>query len=137
MKHEIQQMLKQAQGCIVNNSSLSGVLATPDGSAYNASKHGILGLTKCAAVEYISAGIRVNAVCPGSFPTDMLNAFIAHGTHDTQELAAREHLFKSGIPAGRFGTLEEIADVVLWLCSDAARFIVGQAIVVDGGTTLL
>ena len=137
MKYEIQQMLRQDGGCIVNNSSISGVLATPDGSLYNASKHGILGLTKCAAVEYIKAGIRVNAVCPGSFPTDMLKAFIGHETSNDQEFKAREQLFQVGIPAGRFGTLEEIADVVLWLCSDASRFVVGQAIVVDGGTTLM
>ncbi len=137
MKHEIRQMVRQGQGAIVNNSSISGVLATPDGSFYNASKHGILGLTKCAAVEYVKAGIRVNAVCPGSFPTDMLNHFIAHGTQNDQQFKAREQLFESGIPAGRFGTLEEIADVVVWLCSDAARFVIGQAIVVDGGTTLM
>lgn len=137
MKYEVQQMLRQGQGCIVNNSSISGVLATPDGSLYNASKHGILGLTKCAAVEYVKAGIRVNAVCPGSFPTDMLHSFIAHTTHDDAGFNTRQRLFESGIPAGRFGTLEEIADVVLWLCSDLSRFVVGQAIVVDGGTTLM
>jgi NAD(P)-dependent dehydrogenase (short-subunit alcohol dehydrogenase family) len=137
MKYEIQQMLRQGGGCIVNNSSISGVLATPDGSLYNASKHGILGLTKCAAVEYVKSGIRVNAVCPGSFPTDMLKAFIGHETSNDQEFKAREQLFQVGIPAGRFGTLEEIADVVSWLCSDASQFVVGQAIVVDGGTTLM
>jgi NAD(P)-dependent dehydrogenase (short-subunit alcohol dehydrogenase family) len=137
MKYEIQQMLRQGHGCIVNNSSISGVLATPDGSLYNASKHGILGLTKCAAVEYVKSGIRINAVCPGSFPTTMLKKFIAHGTHNEQTFKEREHLFETSIPAGRFGTLEEIADVVLWLCSDAARFIVGQAIIVDGGITLM
>jgi NAD(P)-dependent dehydrogenase (short-subunit alcohol dehydrogenase family) len=137
MKYELQQMLRQGHGSIVNNSSISGVLATPDGSLYNASKHGILGLTKCAAVEYVKAGIRVNAVCPGSFPTDMLHSFIAHTTQDDAGFKARQQLFETGIPAGRFGTLEELADVVLWLCSDAARFVVGQAIVVDGGTTLM
>jgi NAD(P)-dependent dehydrogenase (short-subunit alcohol dehydrogenase family) len=137
MKYEIQQMLKQGHGCIVNNSSISGVLATPDGAFYNASKHGILGLTKCAAVEYVQSGIRVNAVCPGSFPTAMLNQFIAHETTDEAGFKAREQMFQVGIPAGRFGTLEEIAEVVLWLSSDAARFVVGQAIVVDGGTTLM
>jgi NAD(P)-dependent dehydrogenase (short-subunit alcohol dehydrogenase family) len=137
MKYEIQQMQRQGFGCIVNNSSISGVLATPDGSLYNASKHGILGLTKCAAVEYVKSGIRINAVCPGSFPTDMLQNFIAHDTSDEAGYKARQQLFESGIPAGRFGTLEEIADVVLWLCSDSSRFIVGQAIIVDGGTTLM
>src|SRR5260221_8247842 len=137
MKYELQQMQKQGHGSIVNNSSISGMLATPDGSLYNASKHGILGLTKCAAVEYVQNGIRVNAVCPGSFPTDMLHNFIAHNTHNEAGFNARQRLFESGIPAGRFGTLEEIADVVLWLCSDSSRFVVGQAIIVDGGTTLM
>ena len=137
MKYEIQQMLRQGEGRIVNNSSISGVLATPDGSLYNASKHGILGLTKCAAVEYVQSGIRINAVCPGSFPTEMLQQFIAHETSNEQEFKAREQLFRVGIPAGRFGTLEEIADVVLWLCSEGSRFVVGQAVVVDGGTTLM
>jgi NAD(P)-dependent dehydrogenase (short-subunit alcohol dehydrogenase family) len=137
MKYEIQQMLTQSQGCIVNNSSISGVLATPDGSFYNASKHGVLGLTKCAAVEYVQSGIRINAVCPGSFPTDMLRNFIAHETSSEEGFKAREQLFRDGIPAGRFGTLEEIADVVLWLCSEASRFVIGQAVIVDGGTTLM
>jgi len=137
MKYEIQQMLRQGYGTIVNNSSISGVLATPDGSLYNASKHGILGLTKCAAVEYVQKGIRINAVCPGSFPTPMLQEFIAHGTHDSQGYQQRQELFRSGIPAGRFGTLDEVAQVVVWLCSEASSFVVGQAIVVDGGTTLM
>jgi NAD(P)-dependent dehydrogenase (short-subunit alcohol dehydrogenase family) len=137
MKYEIQQMLKQGAGCVVNNSSISGVLATPDGSFYNASKHGILGLTKCAAVEYVKSGIRVNAVCPGSFPTNMLNHFIGHTTNNEQEFKDRERRFLRSIPAGRFGTLQEVADVVLWLCSDASKFVIGQAVVVDGGTTLM
>jgi NAD(P)-dependent dehydrogenase (short-subunit alcohol dehydrogenase family) len=137
MKYELQQMLKQGHGSIVNNSSISGILATPDGSLYNATKHAILGLTKCAAIENVQSGIRVNAVCPGSFPTDMLNRFIAHETHDEAGFNARQQLFRAGIPAGRFGTLEELADVVLWLSSNAARFVVGQAIIVDGGTTLM
>jgi len=137
MKYEIQAMLQQKSGCIVNNSSLSGVLATPHGSFYNASKHGILGLTKCAAVEYAQSGLRINAVCPGSFPTTMLNGFIAHGTATDEAYHVRENAFLSGIPVGRFGKLEEIAEVIVWLCSDAASFIIGQAIVVDGGVTLL
>jgi NAD(P)-dependent dehydrogenase (short-subunit alcohol dehydrogenase family) len=137
MKYEILQMLKQGMGCIVNNSSISGVLATPDASFYNASKHGILGLTKCAAVEYVKSGIRVNAVCPGSFPTDMLNDFIGHNTNNEQEFKTREQRFLRSIPAGRFGALQEIADAVLWLCSDASRFVIGQAVIVDGGATLM
>lgn len=137
MKYEIRQMLSQGAGRIVNNSSLSGVLATPGGAFYNASKHAVLGMTKTAAVEYIQSGIRINAVCPGSFPTPMLQEFIAHGTHNPDELEARRNLFLSGIPAGRFGTLDEVAEAVVWLCSDAASFIVGQAIVIDGGVTLM
>ncbi len=137
MKYEIQAMLRQTTGCIVNNSSLSGMLATPHGSFYNASKHGILGLTKCAAVEYAQLGLRINAVCPGSFPTEMLNDFIAHGTTDDDTHRARENAFLSGIPLGRFGKLDEIAEVVVWLCSEAASFMIGQAIVVDGGVTLM
>jgi NAD(P)-dependent dehydrogenase (short-subunit alcohol dehydrogenase family) len=138
MKYEIAQMLRQGSGgAIVNNSSLSGVLATPGGSAYNASKHAVLGLTKCAAVEYARAGIRVNAVCPGSFPTEMLEQFLSAGTTTATELQARRNLFLSGIPMGRFGNPGEVGDVVVWLCSQASSFVTGQAIVVDGGTVIM
>ena len=137
MKYEIEEMLRRGGGTIVNNASLSGILATPGGSFYNASKHAVLGLTKCAAVEYIRSGIRVNAVCPGSFPTAMLDQFMAFGTTNGEELKARQNSFVSGIPAGRFGKLSEIADVVVWLLSDASSFVVGQAITVDGGTVIM
>jgi NAD(P)-dependent dehydrogenase (short-subunit alcohol dehydrogenase family) len=138
MKYEIAQMLEQKSGgAIVNNASLSGVLATPGGSAYNASKHAVIGLTKCAAVEYARSGIRVNAVCPGSFPTDMLEQFLSAGTTNETERQARQNLFLSGIPMGRFGNPSEVGDVVLWLCSQASSFVTGQAIIVDGGAVIM
>ncbi|MHB8628903.1 MAG: glucose 1-dehydrogenase [Aggregatilineales bacterium] len=137
MKYEIRAMLPNGRGCIVNNSSLSGILATPHGSFYNASKHGMLGLTKCAAVEYVQSGLRINAICPGSFPTPMLRDFIGHDAQTSEEFVSRQNAFMSTIPAGRFGKLDEVAQVVLWLCSDSASFVIGQAIIVDGGATLM
>ncbi len=137
MKYEINQMLRQGGGVIVNNASLSAMLATPGGAFYNASKHAVLGLTKCAAVEYIRSGIRVNAVCPGSFPTAMLEKFLAFGAEEENQVEARRAMFLSGIPAGRFGMGSEIANVVVWLCSEASSFVVGQSIVVDGGAIVM
>ena len=127
MKHEIQQMLRGGQGAIVNTASIAGLVASPaSGSAYTASKHGILGLTKSAALEYAQAGIRVNAVCPGVINTPMVERHINRRPELGERLVAAE-------PVGRLGTAEEVAAAVVWLCSDAASFVTGHPLVVDGG----
>ena len=126
MKYEIPHMLRQGRGAIVNISSAGGLVGTPGISAYTASKHGVLGLTKVAALEYAQAGIRVNAVCPGVIRTPMADElFKAH-----PEVAA---MMLARHPIGRFGTPEEVAGAVVWLCSDAAGFVTGHALSVDGG----
>jgi NAD(P)-dependent dehydrogenase (short-subunit alcohol dehydrogenase family) len=113
-------------GAIVNCSSIAGLVGFPGLSAYVASKHGVIGLTKTAALEYAQAGIRVNAVCPGVIDTDMVQRFTHGDRTATAELVATE-------PVGRLGTPEEIADAVVWLCSPGSSFVTGQAIAVDGG----
>jgi len=127
MKYEIPQMLKQGGGAIVNTSSAAGLIGTPTGQAYCASKHGVVGLTKSAALEYVKSGIRINVVCPGSVRTSM-----------TEELFARqpgieEFIKQSLCPMGRIADPREVAEVVVWLCSEAASFITGVALPVDGG----
>ncbi len=125
MKYEITQMLMQGGGAIVNTSSIFGLVG--GGSvAYVASKHGVVGLTKTAAVQYATAGIRVNAVCPGFIETPMLERALSGGPEARTALVARH-------PIGRLGTPEEVAEVVVWLCSDAASFVTGQTLGVDGG----
>jgi NAD(P)-dependent dehydrogenase (short-subunit alcohol dehydrogenase family) len=126
MKYEIQQMLKQGGGAIVNTSSVSGLTGSRGVSAYVASKHGIVGITKAAALEYARSGIRVNAVCPSTIHTAMIDRFTGG---DREAL----HAFAEGEPLGRMGTPEEVAAAVLWLCSDAASFITGSTLAVDGG----
>lgn len=128
MKHEIQQMLRQGGGgAIVNTSSIWGLVGTPLGApAYVASKHGVVGLTKAAALEYVSSGIRINAICPGVIQTPFTDAVFAEHP-GTKELALALE------PIGRLGTAGEIAQAVVWLCSDAASFVVGSAMSVDGG----
>lgn len=126
MKYELRQMRRQGSGAIVNCSSLGGLVGLPGRTAYHAAKHGVLGLTKSAALEYAERGIRINAVCPGTISTPMVERMIASG--DLVEEKAVEML-----PIGRFGRPEEVAATVLWLCSPAAGFIIGQAIAVDGG----
>jgi NAD(P)-dependent dehydrogenase (short-subunit alcohol dehydrogenase family) len=129
MKYELQQMRKQGSGTIVNNSSLGGLVGVPGRAAYHASKHGIIGLTKSAALEYATRGIRINAVCPGIVATPMVEHMLAN------EAGAMEEMMKV-VPMGRLGRSEEIADTVLWLCSSKSSFITGQAIAVDGGYTV-
>ena len=126
MKYEIQEMLKQGKGAIVNTSSVAGLVAFPGISAYVASKHAILGLTKNAAIENVKLGIRVNAVCPGVIQTPMIDRF----TGKNKEV---EKAFASQEPIGRLGQPEEVAKAVIWLCSDMASFVTGVTLPVDGG----
>jgi len=129
-KYEVIQMLKQGSGgAIVNCSSQSGVVGTAGLCAYTASKHGVIGLTKCVALEYAAKGIRVNAICPGTSDTPM----VAKAIED-----APEHMKRliDDIPVKRLGRPEEIASAVLWLCGPGAGFVIGQALTVDGGFTV-
>jgi NAD(P)-dependent dehydrogenase (short-subunit alcohol dehydrogenase family) len=126
MKHEIPALLASGGGAIVNTSSGSGLVGTPGLSAYAASKHGVIGLTKSAALEYVRKGLRINAVCPGVTRTAMLEGFMAGD-------AAAEARVKEGNPSGRIGTPEEVADAVVWLCSEHASFVNGACLSVDGG----
>jgi len=128
MKHELRQMREQRSGAIVNCSSLGGLVGLPGRGAYHASKHGVLGLTKSAALEYASRGVRINAVCPGTIDTPMVEAMVASGELDMAEALRNQ-------PIGRLGTADEIAAAVLWLCSPGASFVVGVALPVDGGYT--
>jgi NAD(P)-dependent dehydrogenase (short-subunit alcohol dehydrogenase family) len=128
MKHELRQMREQGSGPIVNCSSLGGLVGLPGRASYHASKHGVLGLTKSAALEYAPHGIRINAVCPGTIDTPMVAAMVANGELDMTEAIRNQ-------PIGRLGTADEIAAAVLWLCSPAASFVVGVALPVDGGYT--
>jgi len=128
MKFELQQMRKQGSGAIVNCSSLGGLLGGARRGIYHAAKHGVIGFTKSAALEYATRGIRVNAVCPGMIQTPMSEQMIAAG--QGEEL---EQMMKTYVPMARLGRPEEIADAVLWLCSSAASYVTGQSISVDGG----
>ncbi len=128
MKFELQQMRKQGSGAIVNCSSLGGLLGGAELGVYHAAKHGVIGFTKSAALEYAARGIRVNAVCPGMIQTPMFDKMIAEGQGD--EL---DRMLKAFVPMGRMGRPEEIADAVVWLCSSAASYVTGQSISVDGG----
>ncbi len=124
MKHEIRVMLDQGSGAIVNTSSGGGVIAVPNLSPYCASTHAILGLTKTAAVENARTGIRINAVCPGSTDTPMLQGAMASPEIKKLILASQ--------PGGRLGTPEEIAEATVWLCSERASFVSGESMLVDG-----
>jgi len=128
MKYEIPQMLKQGGGTIVNTASAAGLVGFRRGSAYVASKHGVVGLTKTAALEYAKSGVRVNAICPGAIDTPMMGRITDHRPQRAERMAAGE-------PVGRMGMPEEIAGAVVWLCSDAASFVTGHAMAVDGGLT--
>jgi NAD(P)-dependent dehydrogenase (short-subunit alcohol dehydrogenase family) len=125
MKHEITQMLRQGGGAIVNTASVLGLVGNLERSAYAASKHGVVGLTRVAALEYAQRGIRVNAVCPGVIHTGMTAARLEDPAQRARMLADE--------PIGRYGEPAEVAAVVVWLCSDAASFVTGTAMPVDGG----
>ena len=128
MKFELQKMREQGSGAIVNCSSLGGLVGGNQRGTYHAAKHGVIGFTKSAALEYATRGIRVNDVCPGMIRTPMFDKMIAEG--QGEELNA---MLKTLVPMGRMGRPEEIADAVLWLCSSAATYVTGQSISVDGG----
>lgn len=126
MKYEIPEMLKKGAGVIINCSSVAGLIGFQSSPAYVASKHGVIGLTKTAALENAKTGIRVNAVCPGIIKTPMIDRV----TRNNEEI---EKQFTNMEPVGRMGQPEEIANAVIWLCSDEASFVTGVAIPVDGG----
>lgn len=126
MKHELVQMQAQGSGAIVNTASAAGLVGVPGLAPYCASKHAMIGLTKTAALENAAAGIRVNAVLPGSIDTPMLQGYMGLGP-------AVEKAIKAGQPGGRLGLPEEIAEAVVWLCSDRASFVTGTPMLVDGG----
>lgn len=130
MKYELQQMRKQGNGCIVNCSSLGGLVGLPGRSAYHAAKHAVIGLTKCSALEYTQKGIRINAICPGTINTPMVSKMFETGNLDKEEIINAQ-------PIGRLGESEEIANAVLWLCSPGSSFVLGQSIAVDGGYTII
>ena len=129
MKYEIPLLLKQGGGAIVNTSSGAGVKGIAGQAAYCAAKFGIVGLTKAAALDYAASNLRINAVCPGIIETPMMDRFSGGTPEGRERVIAQE-------PVGRMGKPEEIAAAVVWLCSDAAAFVVGHALVVDGGQTV-
>ena len=131
MKYQIPEMLKNGKGAIVNNASVFGLAGSPNCSIYCASKHGLIGLTKAVALEQATAGIRINSVCPGAIQTDMVDR--AFGK-DNESKAKAQVL--AGYPIGRIGQPEEVANAVVWLCSDAASFITGHSLPIDGGFTV-
>src|SRR5207237_89782 len=127
MKFELQQMRKQGSGAIVNCSSLVGLVGGAERGIYHASKHGVLGFTKSAALEYAAHGIRINAVCPGLIWTPMVDQMVAAGQGEAMKA------MEKSVPMGRVGRPEEIANAVLWLCSEDASYMTGQCISVGGG----
>lgn len=130
MKHELAMMVKQRRGAIVNTASVAGLVGAPKHAVYAASKHAVIGLTRSAAAEYGRAGVRVNAVCPGVIRTAMFERAVARGVASADAIAAIH-------PVGRIGEVDEVANAVLFLCSDAAPFVTGHALTVDGGMTAI
>ena len=127
MRYQIPQILKAGGGAIVNCASVAGLVGAPNLSAYVAAKHGIVGLTKAAALEYARAGIRINAVCPAMIDTPMSRAALSPEVRD---------MMMTQSPMGRFGDAEDVASLVLWLCGiGGSNFVTGQAIAIDGGWT--
>jgi NAD(P)-dependent dehydrogenase (short-subunit alcohol dehydrogenase family) len=129
MKYEIPRMLEQGGGAIVNTSSGAGLIGFPGMANYVAAKHGVIGLTKTAALEFATSGVRINAVCPGTTHSRMVDEWIGGDPTQEAQVAALH-------PIGRIADPEEIAAAVLWLCSDAASFVLGHAMAVDGGYTI-
>ena len=135
LRHVLPVMLKQKSGAVVNTASVAGLVATPGMSAYVASKHAVIGLTKAAAGEVARSGVRVNAVCPGPIDTRMIHSLESQlNPADPASVAAR---YQASLPIGRYGTAEEVANVVLFLCSDLASNVTGAQYVVDGGRTAI
>jgi NAD(P)-dependent dehydrogenase (short-subunit alcohol dehydrogenase family) len=128
MKYEIPEMLKQGSGVIVNTASVAGLIGTPGATGYTASKHGVVGLTKTAALEYAKAGIRINAICPGAIHTELVDRMV-------QKYPFMQKFYEDAHPIGRIGKVEEVAGAVAWLCSPWASFMTGNAMVIDGGFT--
>jgi NAD(P)-dependent dehydrogenase (short-subunit alcohol dehydrogenase family) len=133
LRHVLPAMLKQKSGSVVNTASVAGLVATPGMSAYVASKHAVIGLTKAAAGEVARSGIRVNAVCPGPIDTRMIHSLEGQLAPNNPESIADR--YKASLPLGRYGTTEEVSNLVLFLCSDLAGNITGAQYVVDGGRT--
>jgi NAD(P)-dependent dehydrogenase (short-subunit alcohol dehydrogenase family) len=129
MKYEIPVMLAHGGGAIVNTSSGAGVIGIKNNAVYSAAKHGVIGLTRSAALEYAAKNVRINAVCPGYIDTPMIERFAGRSAEARAKVVAEE-------PIGRMGTPEEIAATVVWMCSDSSGFMVGHALVVDGGQTI-
>ncbi|TXS95781.1 glucose 1-dehydrogenase [Parahaliea maris] len=128
LKHEIAHMVEQGSGAIVNMASAAGLVGVMNKPAYTASKHAVLGLTKASALQYAARGVRINAVCPGAVDTPMLADNLPPGVDKT--------LIGANHPINRLATPEEVAEAILWLCSDAASYVVGHALTVDGGLTI-
>lgn len=129
MKYEIPAILRAGGGSIVNNSSVGGLIGLAGMAIYNATKHGVLGMTKSAAIDYAKKGIRINAVCPGIIQTETAASSMG-GREAVQKLGATRH------PIGRAGESEDVADAVLWLCSPQSSMLIGQSIALDGGRTI-
>jgi NAD(P)-dependent dehydrogenase (short-subunit alcohol dehydrogenase family) len=130
MQAEIAHTLQNGGGSVVNASSIAGLIGFPGHGTYAASRHAVIGLTKSAALEYGAKGVRVNAICPAAIKTEMLDRFAQNNQAAVEKMTAMH-------PIGRLGEPKEIADAVVWLCSDESSFVLGQSITVDGGFTAI